>query len=277
MIQYYPGHMAKAIREIKEKIDLIDVVFELVDARVPLTSQNPYVLEVTTGKPRVVIFTKMDKADPIKTKEWMEYFKAQGAVPISINSMTKDGYTKIIPAAREALKEKIEKLEAKGVNFKKIRALVTGIPNVGKSTFINKLVSRKATQTGDTPGVTRIQSWIKVKDELELLDTPGVLWNKFEPEEIGYKLSLSGAIPDRVVHLDDVVIFGIRFLEEHYPNALIERYECSGEDPIALLDHIALKHGARKHGQVDYNRVYDIFLNDFRSGRLGRITLDVSV
>lgn len=275
VVQYYPGHMAKAIREIKEKLNLIEVVFELVDARIPISSQNPYIQDMIQTKPRVVILTKIDKADPRKTKEWREHFKQQGIITVGVNSMDKTGYRELIPAAKEAMKDLLERNKEKGLKERAIRALITGIPNVGKSTFINKLAQRKATSVGDKPGVTRTQTWIKVGKELELLDTPGLLWNKFEPIDVGYKLALTGAIPDTVLPMDDVVIYGIKFLLEHYPNAINKKYGIDSEDPIEILDHIGKMRGAVRNREVDYDRVFNAFLYDLRHNQLGKVTLDV--
>lgn len=275
VVQWFPGHMSKALRQMKEKMHLIEVVFELVDARLPVSSSNPYVSEVIKDKPRVVLLNKMDKANPSKTKEWIAHFESLGMKAVPVNSLNGDGFNKIIPAAKEVLAEKLEKDKAKGLKERAIRALIVGIPNVGKSTLINKLAKRKATAIGDRPGVTKVQQWIKVGKELELLDTPGVLWNKFEDQEVGLRLALTGAIKDEILPIDDVVIYGLKFFIEHHPNRLIERYKIDSEDPIEILDHIGKIRGARRGGETDYDRVFNIFLNDLRGGNLGRVTLDV--
>lgn len=275
VVQWFPGHMSKALRQMKEKLNLIEVVFELVDARLPISSSNPFVSEMIEGKPRVILLNKMDKADPKKTKEWIEHFRSLGHEAVAVNSINGDGFTKIIPAAKEVLKEKLEKDKQKGLKERSIRALIVGIPNVGKSTLINKLAKRKATAIGDRPGITKVQQWIKVGKELELLDTPGVLWNKFEDQEVGYRLAITGAIKDEILPIDDVVIYGIKFLAEHHPRRLMERYKTEDLDPIALMDHIGKIRGARRGGETDYDRVFGIILNDIRNGNLGRITFDV--
>lgn len=275
VVQWFPGHMSKALRQMKEKMHLIEVVFELVDARLPVSSSNPYVSEVIKDKPRVVLLNKMDKANPSKTKEWIAHFESLGMKAVPVNSLNGDGFNKIIPAAKEVLADKLEKDKAKGLKERAIRALIVGIPNVGKSTLINKLAKRKATAIGDRPGVTKVQQWIKVGKELELLDTPGVLWNKFEDQEVGLRLALTGAIKDEILPIDDVVIYGLKFFIEHHPNRLIERYKIDSEDPIEILDHIGKIRGARRGGETDYDRVFNIFLNDLRGGNLGRVTLDV--
>ncbi len=274
VVQWFPGHMSKALRQMKEKMNLIEVVFELVDARLPVSSSNPYVSDVIKGKPRVVLLNKMDKADPKKTKEWIAHFESIGMKAVPVNSLNGDGINKIVPAAKEVLKDKLAKDAEKGLKERAIRALIVGIPNVGKSTLINKLAKRKATAIGDRPGVTKVQQWIKVGKELELLDTPGVLWNKFEEPEVGYRLALTGAIKDEILPIDDVVIYGLRFFIENHPSRLQERYKTDSDDPIEILDHIGKIRGARRGGETDYDRVYNIFLNDLRGGNLGRVTFD---
>ncbi|XMB86975.1 ribosome biogenesis GTPase YlqF [Mycoplasmatota bacterium WC44] len=275
IIQWYPGHMQKAKRQMTEKMGLIDVVFELVDARIPLSSTNPYVSEIIKDKPRVVLLNKSDKANEAKTKEWIKYFDSLGIVAVAINSLSGDGVSKITKGAKIALKEKIEKDKAKGLKEKAIRALIVGIPNVGKSTLINRLASRRATKVGDRPGVTKTQQWIKVGKELELLDTPGILWNKFDEVETGYRLALTGAIKDEILPVDDVVIYGINFYKEHHPERIKKRYNVTDlEDPVDVLDQIGKSRGCIRGGQTDYEKVFTLFLNDVRGGLLGRITLD---
>ncbi len=274
VVQWFPGHMSKALRQMKEKMNLIEVVFELVDARLPVSSANPFVTDVINGKPRVVLLNKMDKADPNKTKEWVAHFESLGMKAVPVNSLNGDGLNKIIPAAKEVLKDKLAKDAEKGLKERAIRALIVGIPNVGKSTLINKLAKRKATAIGDRPGVTKVQQWIKVGKELELLDTPGVLWNKFDDQEVGFRLALTGAIKDEILPVDDVVIYGLKFFIENHPSRLIDRYKIDSKDPIEILDHIGKIRGARRGGETDYDRVYNIFLNDLRGGNLGRVTFD---
>lgn len=277
VIQWYPGHMAKALTQIKDRMGLIEIVFELVDARIPVSSTNPYVSKVIGNKPKVVLLNKMDKADPNQTKEWVRHFEEQGIIAVPINSLNGDGIKQIVPAAKLALKDKLEKDKTKGMKERAIRALIVGIPNVGKSTLINKLAKRKAAAIGDRPGITRVQQWIKVGKELELLDTPGVLWNKFEDPEVGYRLALTGAIKDEALPIDEVVIYGINFMVKHHPRRLSERYQTEAVDPIEILDHIGKIRGARRGGETDYDRVFNAFLNDIRGGALGRVTFDVQL
>ncbi|QVK21710.1 ribosome biogenesis GTPase YlqF [Mycoplasmatota bacterium] len=275
VIQWYPGHMQKAKRLMTEKMNLIDVVFELVDARIPFSSTNPFVNEIIKNKPRVVLLNKADKADERKTKEWIKYYQSIGVIALAIDSLNGDGVNKIINGAKTALKEKIEKDKAKGLKEKSIRALIVGIPNVGKSTLINRLAKRKVAKIGDRPGVTKSEQWIKVGNELELLDTPGILWNKFDEVETGYRLALTGAIKDEILPIDDVVIYGIKYYAKNHPNRIIKRYNLSQtDDPITVLDEIGKSRGCLRGREIDYERVYTIFLNDLRGDRLGRITLD---
>ncbi|XMB67374.1 ribosome biogenesis GTPase YlqF [Mycoplasmatota bacterium zrk1] len=275
VIQWYPGHMQKAKRLMTEKMNLIDVVFELVDARIPFSSTNPFVKEIIKNKPRVVLLNKADKADERKTKDWIKYYQSIGVIALAIDSLNGDGVNKIINGAKTALKEKIEKDKAKGLKEKSIRALIVGIPNVGKSTLINRLAKRKVAKIGDRPGVTKSEQWIKVGNELELLDTPGILWNKFDEVETGYRLALTGAIKDEILPIDDVVIYGIKYYAKNHPNRIIKRYNLSQtDDPITVLDEIGKSRGCLRGREIDYERVYTIFLNDLRGDRLGRITLD---
>jgi len=277
VIQWYPGHMQKALRQMREKMNLIEVVFELVDARIPISSCNPYVSDTIKGKPKVVLLNKWDKADPVKTKEWIEHYRSRGIIAVPVNALNGDGIKNIIPAAREALKEKLDKDKKNGMKPRAIRALIVGIPNVGKSTLINRLANRRATVIGDRPGITKVQQWIKVGKELEMLDTPGVLWNKFEDQEIGLKLALTGAIKDEILPIDEVVIYGINFLLKYHPRRLAERYQTELTDPIEILDHIGKMRGARRGGVTDYDRVFNAFLIDLRGGALGKVTFDVQL
>ncbi len=275
VVQWYPGHMAKALRLMKEKLDLIEIVFEIVDARIPFSSSNPYVAEIVKNKPKVVLLNKEDKASKEMTKKWIAYFKENGIYAISINSLNGDGIERIVKTAKLVLKEKRLKDNQKGIKEKAIRALIVGIPNVGKSTLINRLSKRKATKVGDRPGITKSEQWVKVGKELELLDTPGVLWNKFEDPKVGYHLALTGAIKDDILPIDDVVIYGINYFLEHKKETLYSRYSLEDvEDPIEILDMIGLKRGAKRGKEIDYNRVYQIFLKDLRQGHLGKVTFD---
>ena len=210
-IQWFPGHMAKARRQVTEKLKLIDIIFELVDARLPLSSRNPMIDEIIQHKPRLVLLNKADMADKQVTKEWIHYFQEKNITALAINSHTGTGMKEIVTAAQGILTEKFERYKARGAKPRAIRAMIVGIPNVGKSTLINRLAKKNIAKTGNTPGVTKAQQWIKVGKELELLDTPGILWPKFEDQEVGQKLALTGAIKDAVLNLEDVALFGIKF------------------------------------------------------------------
>lgn len=211
-IQWFPGHMAKARREVTEQLKMVDVVFELVDARIPLSSRNPMIDDIVKQKPRVVILNKKDMSKQSETDKWTQYFKNQGFFPVQIDSKHGKHLGELMKAAQAATKEKFDREKRKGLRPRAIRAMIVGIPNVGKSTLINKLAKKSIAKTGNTPGVTKKQQWIKVGKELELLDTPGILWPKFEDQTIGKKLSLTGAIKDSIVHLDEVAIYGLNFL-----------------------------------------------------------------
>ena len=275
-IQWFPGHMAKARREVTEKLKLIDIVFELVDARLPLSSRNPMIDEIIQQKPRIILLNKADLADSEWTKEWIAYFKSRQLPAIAINSQEGQGLSQIMNKTKELLKEKFERMRAKGIKPRAVRAMIVGIPNVGKSTLINRLAKRNIAKTGNTPGVTKAQQWIKVGKELELLDTPGILWPKFEDEEVGYKLALTGAIKDSIINLQDVAAYGLRFLKEHYPERLTERYKIDPHlEIIEMFDAIGKLRGCLlKGGEIDYDKTTDIIIRDIRSEKLGKLTFD---
>ncbi len=274
MIQWFPGHMAKARNEIEEKLKLVDIVFELVDARVPLSSRNPMIREIIKNKPRLVLMTKATKADSNYTKKWQEFLLGEGTMSMVIDSVSGLGINRIVNYAKEVLKDKFEKEQAKGMKERPIRAMVIGIPNVGKSTLINKLVNRKVTTVGDRPGVTKAQQWIRINKDLNLIDTPGVLWPKFDDEITGYNLAMTGAIKDQIMHKDDLIIYFLDFLKKFYPHAL-NRYNVDVTvDNLDILNKIAGDRGYFQGKYYDYEKVYEAILNDYRSDRLGKITLD---
>ncbi|WP_053354513.1 ribosome biogenesis GTPase YlqF [Fictibacillus sp. FJAT-27399] len=277
-IQWFPGHMAKARREITEKLKLIDVVFELVDARVPLASRNPMIDEITAGKPRLLLLNKADMADPEVTKLWSDYFEQKGLPVLVINSKTGQGINRIEAKAKELVKEKFDKMRAKGiVKPRAVRALILGIPNVGKSTLINRMAGKNIAVTGDKPGVTKKQQWIKVGSALELLDTPGILWPKFEDPSIGLKLAVTGAIKETLLDFSEIVLFALKYFKDHYPARLQERYnlESIPEDPIVLFDEIGKKRGClMSGGYIDYEKTAEIVLRDIRSEKLGRLSYE---
>lgn len=277
-IQWFPGHMAKARREVTEKLKLIDVVIELVDARLPLSSRNPMMDEIVGQKPRLVLLNKADLADPHMTKKWAGYFEEKGATVLAINAQTGKGVEKISGACRKLASPLIEKWKSKGMKPRAIRGMILGIPNVGKSTLINRLASKKIAKVGDRPGVTKKQQWIKVgNDELELLDTPGILWPKFEDQVIGYRLAATGAIKDELLDFQDIALFVLNYMKDHYPERIAERYKLEEvpEEGLALFDAIGKKRGCLlPGGYIDYDKAAEIILRELRSGTLGQVTLE---
>ncbi|KXZ22150.1 ribosome biogenesis GTPase YlqF [Bacillus nakamurai] len=276
-IQWFPGHMAKARREVTEKLKLIDIVYELVDARIPMSSRNPMIEEILKNKPRIMLLNKADKADAAVTAQWKNHFEQQGIPSLSINSVNGQGLHQIVPSSKELLKDKFDKMKAKGIKPRAIRALIIGIPNVGKSTLINRLAKKNIAKTGDRPGITTSQQWVKVGKELELLDTPGILWPKFEDELVGLRLAITGAIKDSIINLQDVAVFGLRFLEEHYPDRLKERYSLQDipEDIAALFDAIGEKRGCfMSGGHIDYDKTTEVIIRDIRTEKFGRLSFE---
>lgn len=277
-IQWFPGHMAKARREITEKLKLIDVVFELVDARVPMASRNPMIDEIVAGKPRLLLLNKADMADPEVTSQWVHYFEKKNIPVLVINSKTGQGINKIEARAKDLVKEKFDKMRAKGiVKPRAVRALILGIPNVGKSTLINRMAGKNIAITGDKPGVTKKQQWIKVGTALELLDTPGILWPKFEDQSIGLKLAVTGAIKETLLDFSEIVLFALKYLKVHYADRLRERYNLSDlpEDSLELFDEIGKKRGCiMSGGYIDYEKTAEIVLRDLRAEKLGRLSYE---
>ncbi|MDX8362272.1 ribosome biogenesis GTPase YlqF [Cytobacillus sp. IB215316] len=276
-IQWFPGHMAKAKRQVIEKIKLIDIVFELVDARIPASSRNPMVDEMISNKPRLILLNKADMADPSKTKEWIDYFQQRGDRAIPIDSQSGKGMKQIVAISKEMLQDKFDKMRQKGVKPRPIRAVIVGIPNVGKSTLINRLAKKKIAQTGDRPGITKAQQWIKVGKELELLDTPGILWPKFEDEAVGLKLATTGAIKDTILNLQDITVYALRFLSHQYPNRLKDRYNLQEihDDIVITFDEIGKRRGCiMAGGIIDYDKVSELVLREIRSEKLGPLTFE---
>lgn len=269
--------MAKARREVTEKLKLVDIIFELVDARIPYSSRNPMIDEIIQHKPRLVLLNKADMADKEITKDWIRFFAEKGIKALAINSQAGEGMKEIVQASHEILKEKFDRLKAKGVKPRAIRAMIVGIPNAGKSTLINRLAKKNIAKTGNTPGVTKSQQWIKVGKELELLDTPGILWPKFEDQEVGKKLAVTGAIKDTLLNLQDLVVFTLQFLERHYPERLKERYQLDSvpENVVEMFDHIGELRGClRAGGLVDYDKVSELVIREVRSEKFGRLTFE---
>jgi len=274
--QWYPGHMTKAKRMMQENIKLIDLVIELVDARIPLSSRNPDIDDLAAGKSRMVLLNKSDLADPHYNKMWHAYFTERGAHVLEINSKTGTGVKAIQGLVQEACKEKIERDKKRGIVNRPVRAMVVGIPNVGKSTFINSFAGKACTKTGNKPGVTKGKQWIKLNKGLELLDTPGILWPKFEDQVVGMRLAFIGSINDEILQTEELAFELIRFLKENYPEKLAERYGIETDaEPLAIMDMICEKRKCYKKGmEPDYYKVSGLLLDEFRSGTIGKLTLE---
>lgn len=274
--QWYPGHMTKAKRMMQEDIKLIDLVIELVDARIPLSSRNPDIDQLGKHKSRLIILNKSDLASEKYNEKWEEYFKSLGFFVVKVNSKTGMGIKTIHGVIQEACKEKIERDRKRGILNRPVRAMVVGIPNVGKSTFINILAGKACTKTGNKPGVTKGKQWIKLNKNVELLDTPGILWPKFEDQSVGRKLAFIGSIKDEILNTEELSWDLIEFLAEYYPGALNKRYEIKeNTDKVEMLAEIAKNRNCiLKGNQLDIKKAAIIVIDDFRSGRLGRITLE---
>jgi ribosome biogenesis GTPase A len=269
--------MAKAKKEIEEKLKLVDFIMELVDARAPLSSHNPMLEKTVTNKTKIKILMKKDLADFSATKEWVSYFSRQGIPSAAINVNDKADIKHVVQLAKEQSQIKLERLRKKGIQPRPARGLVLGIPNVGKSTLINRLANKKVAKTGDRPGITRQQLWIKVKKDFELLDTPGILWPKFEDESVAYRLAAIGTIKDQLLPLQDVAAFVITHLQNHYPDLLEERYGLVREqnDMWEIFSEIGKKRGALESGgKINFDKVADLLLRDLRSGRIGNISME---
>lgn len=274
VIQWFPGHMAKAKRQVQENLKFVDIVFELVDARLPLSSRNPLLDQLLQQKPRLVILNKADLADPAQTRLWQGYFESKGFAALAINAQENKGVKQIVAKAREALKEKRERDQARGIKPRAIRAMVIGIPNVGKSTLMNRLVGKKIAQTGNKPGVTKGQQWIRLGSDLELLDTPGILWPKFEDEEIGKKLALTGAIKDQLIHLDEIALYGLDFFARYYPGRIAERYKLTAAEEELPTPELLMRITEKRGYRDDYDRGSEVVVIDIRQSRIGSFTLD---
>ena len=275
-VQWYPGHMTKAKRQMQEDIKLIDLIIELVDARVPLSSRNPDIDELGKNKARMILLNKADLADERQNRAWMEYFKEKGIYAVSIDSRNKGSMKAVSAAITEACKEKTERDRRRGIKNRPIRAMIAGIPNVGKSTFINSLVGKACTKTGNKPGVTKGKQWIKLNKNIELLDTPGILWPKFEDQQVGLRLALIGSIRDEILNQDEMAIELIEYLKNHYQGILADRYQVDeNEDKVKILEQIALNRNCKMKGnELDYEKASKIVLEEFRNGKLGKISLE---
>lgn len=279
-IQWFPGHMAKTRRLIAENLKLVDVIIELLDARIPFSSRNPEINSLINNKPRLVAFNKSDLADEQISSQWIQWYANQGIKCILINSITGKGLNDVKTRARDLMSEKIERDKAKGKIFTPVRTMVVGIPNVGKSSFINKIVGKATALTGDRPGVTRGKQWIRINSEIELLDTPGILWPKFEDQEVGMNLAFTGAIKDDIMDTAEVAMELLYRLSKLYPKELCNRFKLEPDlikniEPLELLEKVGRKRGCIiSKGQIDYSRISAIVLDEFRGGKIGRITLE---
>lgn len=273
--QWYPGHMTKARRAMQEDIGLIDLIIELVDARMPLSSRNPDIDEMGKNKARLVLLNKADLADPAVNKQWCAYFQKLGISALEINAKSGTGLKAIQGSVQEACKEKIARDRRRGILNRPVRAMVAGIPNVGKSTFINSFAGKACTKTGNKPGVTKGKQWIRLSKGLELLDTPGILWPKFEDQSVGMKMAFIGSMNDEILVKEELALELIRFLKKAYPGVLRERYGIMEEADTAVLEGICESRKCyKKGGGMDYEKAAGLLLDDFRNGRLGRISLE---
>ncbi|MBQ8278391.1 MAG: ribosome biogenesis GTPase YlqF [Roseburia sp.] len=274
--QWYPGHMTKAKRQMQEDIKLIDLVIELVDARIPLSSRNPDIDELGKNKARLIIMNKSDLSDEAKNQEWAAYFKSLGYFVVQLDARSKVGMKTVTNVVMDACKEKIERDRKRGIKNRPVRAMVVGIPNVGKSTFINSYAGKACAKTGNKPGVTKGKQWIRLNQNVELLDTPGILWPKFEDQIVGLRLALIGAIKDEILNIDELSIELIKILRQYYPGVLAERYGVDeAVEPVKVLEGIAENRKCISKGnELDYSKAATLLIDEFRSGKLGKITLE---
>lgn len=273
IIQWFPGHMAKALRQVKENLKSVDIVLELVDARLPESSRNPQLAEVLQDKPSIIVLTKMDLADPAETKRWINYYESMGQPAIAVNSNS--GNLKIIEKKiKEILADKLQSRKEKGIQNQKLRAMCIGIPNVGKSTLLNHLVKKNIAQTGNRPGVTKAQQWLKAGKDLQLLDTPGILWPKFEDPLVGKKLALTGAIKDTLYAKDDVALYAVEHFIHTNPDALAQRYRLTQSELEDTTVETLLAITRNMGFKEDYDRASERLIFEIRKGKLGRYTLD---
>lgn len=275
-VQWYPGHMTKAKRQMQEDIKLIDLIIELVDARVPLSSRNPDIDEIGKNKARLILLNKADLADEAQNEAWKAYFQEKGFYVVKVDSRNGAGMKVVQNVIQEACKEKTERDRKRGIKNRPIRAMVAGIPNVGKSTFINTFAGKACAKTGNKPGVTKGKQWIRLNKNVELLDTPGILWPKFEDQEVGKRLAFIGSVKDEILNMEELALELISYLCQNYPGALAKRYNITEEgQPVELLGEIERVRGCLKKGEeLDYTKATGILFEEFRSGKIGRITLE---
>ena len=275
-IQWFPGHMTKAKREMQEKLNMVDMVIELRDARIPSASKNPMIEELCQNKPRLIVLSKKDKADAAATKLWCSALQNETTRVVALDILKENIIARIVEESRLLMQAKIERMKRRGIRPRAIRAMVVGVPNVGKSTFINRISKKKVAVTGDRPGVTRALQWSKVNQNLELLDTPGVLWPKFEDETVGVLLAITGAIRDEILPLEEIAAWAMRYLIANKKEALQQRYDIAVcEDPYIMLERIAEKRGFMRKGEMDEKRTIEAFLRELRDDKLGRITWEM--
>lgn len=278
-IQWFPGHMAKTRRLITENLGLVDVVIELLDARIPMSSKNPEIDELIKNKPKVVVLNKSDLADETVSKQWSKWYNSKGYTNIFIDSIKGKGINELKSVLRNIMKEKLAREREKGRIFRPIRTMVVGIPNVGKSSFINKIAGKASATTGDKPGVTRGKQWIRLNEEIELLDTPGILWPKFDDEQVGLNLAFTGAIKDDIMDTAELAIKLVETLSASYPKNLMERFKLNSiedMDGLKLVEAAGRKRGCIiSGGEIDYSRISSIILDEFRGGKIGRISLEL--
>lgn len=274
--QWYPGHMTKAKRAMQEDIKLIDVVIELVDARIPVSSKNPDIDTLAGGKSRILLMNKSDMADPAMLDAWIRYYEKKGYLAMAVNSKKRNELKQVNALIQKACKEKIERDRKRGILNRPVRAMIVGIPNVGKSTFINSFAGKACAKTGNKPGVTKGKQWIRLNKQVELLDTPGILWPKFEDQTVGQHLAFIGSIKDELIQSVELALDLIEFLVDRYPGILGDVYEVEeNQDSAAVLEAVANNRGCRKKGdELDYEKAAFLLLDDFRNGRLGRITIE---
>lgn len=277
LIQWFPGHMAKARRQVAENLKLVDVVIELLDARVPYSSRNPMINEILAGKTRIIVLNKSDLADQQVTRQWLEWFAQAKQTALAVNSLNGEGIKQVPKLAKELMAPLMAARAAKGIRPRPVRAMIVGIPNVGKSSLINRLTGGNRAKTGDKPGVTKGTQWIKIHPDVELLDTPGILWPKFEDQQVGIKLALTGAISDLVVDVEELTWNLLEFIRMEKPDALIQRYKLDSlpQNGSEILPLIARRRGCLlKGGEVDLNKAALLVLKEFREGLMGQISLD---
>jgi len=274
--QWYPGHMTKAKRMMQENIKLIDLIIEVVDARIPRSSRNPDIDELGKNKARLILLNKADLADERENEKWAQYFQEKGYYTVKLNAKSGAGIKNVLPAIMESCQEKLERYRKRGIKNRPVRAMVVGIPNVGKSTFINAFAGKACTKTGNKPGVTKGKQWIRINKNVELLDTPGILWPKFEDQSVGAKLAMVGSIKDEILNLEELSLELLGCLHEFYKGLLEKRYELTeSDDRLSMLTQIAENRKCiQKGNELDYLKAANIFLEEFRNGKIGRITLE---